>query len=305
MEKKNEIIKLKRTLFFVVGFNFLLTLSGDEGTTIFMMSIVTFFNIPNFIRLFKLYKSGLRENFSINVIIKSFIEIIVFILVLIYGYFYIKVFDKIGIEIMILIFNVCLLISTRALEVCYRDNSTRSNFFAQMNDYGDINQDINFWWRTKIWFNPSFDGEILKKAHTPRLDFVLQNLGKTIFVMIVLMIPVISMDISTELFLILLLIGPFIVSIFIVIEAKLKAYVKFEGVCIEVKPIYESNRNSFDRPLKGYEYRIVDFHNKREITINYKHGEIFRRYNSGDKIVVIHGVLSKRVLQHYKTSKNF
>ena len=117
MEKKNEIIKLKKILFFVVGFNFLLMVPGGEGPTIFMMSMVTLFNIPSFIRLFKEHKNSLRENFSTNVIIKSFVEIIVFILVFTCGYFYIKFLNKLGIGVIILIFNACLLIVTRALEV--------------------------------------------------------------------------------------------------------------------------------------------------------------------------------------------
>ncbi len=83
-----------------------------------------------------------------------------------------------------------------------------------------------------------------------------------------------------------------------IIDKIFGTYVKTTGICIDKGEVISSGTG---RRVIGYFYKIVDFENERYMYIRVSKDE-GDMYDITDKVVIIHGAISKRILHHYRIS---
>lgn len=297
VEEKLRIIKLKKTLFFMLLWNYILTMSIGtaekrepiEIIITMIMMFVPFTFYWNFKELFIRNRKHLKENFSIKVIFQSALEVIIFIFVLVCALKMISINISFLLGGILLILNATLLIFTKFLEITYKADDVRSRFFAAVNNTGDINQNVTMFWRLKIWLTPRFNIKNLRKNNNDIYRF---SESKVIWIGFTLCFTFGSGEMFGKIIGILIIIWIFVITF---IDRIFRTYVKFEGVCVdsEVVRVPKSER------IDGYRYKIIDFHNQREINIFIKNEEV-PRYKKWDKVAVIHGAFSKKIKDHYR-----
>lgn len=253
-------------------------------------ALIFFYDI---IKIFNKNKNNLTENFSPTILVKSIIELGILIITLIYFISLINTSISYLFSGGILLLNSFLLLLTKILELTYKANDVQSQYFAAINKINDINQDINIFWRYKIWLTPRFDIKNLRKNNNEIYRFSENILFKIIFFLV--FFGTFNKNLT-------ILVGVIIfitMFLLVILDKIFKTYIKFEGFCLDAEEIHVPRSNRTD----GYKYRIVDFNNQREITLFLKN-EQFARYRTGDSVVVIHTAIGKKILDHYSVSRN-
>ena len=143
-------------------------------------------------------------------------------------------------------------------------------------------------WKFKIWFNPRFDIKDLPR--NPRKEGILEAW----FILGFIFLIVGSFDWYVFIFSIIFI--NFTVLPRYIIDKIFGTYVKTTGICMDKGEIRSRHSG-----VTGYFYKIVDFENERcmYIRVSKDEGDI---YDITDKVSIIHGAISKRVLHHYKVS---
>lgn len=297
VEEKLKIVKFKKMLFFMLIWNYILTMNLGtveqvepiEGMIVTVLRFAPFIFYWDFKNIFRRNKHHLKENFSVKVLFQSIIEIIVFMIVLVYIFKVFRMGGNFLIGGVFLLINATLLVVTKFLEVTYKADDLRSKFFATVNNTGDINQNVTMFWRLKIWFTPRFNLKNLRKNNNDIYRF---SENKVMWIGLGLFISFGSEEKLGKIFGILIIIWLLFITF---MDRIFRTYVRFQGVCVdsELVKVPRSER------IAGYNYRIIDFHNQREINI-FVNDEKYPRYKKWDKVEVIHGAFSKKIKDHYK-----
>ena len=168
-------------------------------------------------------------------------------------------------------------------------------WFEVMNNSNKQYKKPNIFWRFKIWFNPRFDIKDLPK-NTKKDD-----IGILTFIFIVALIFFIKGEMSMPFFIAIVIAMDFGLSFRYLLDKIFGTYVKTTGICVDKNVQTDRNKK------RTCVYKIVDFENKRYMYIHiveYDGGVIYSdvNYNVTDKVVIIHGAFSKRILYHYRIS---
>ena len=293
LEEKLKITKLKKQLFISIIMMFIFISSFRASShynimfALIFIGVLFLFPSKNFLEL--LQSKNYTLLLSIKTISKAYIEIGFLIIGVAFELFYTFILGQNPIILIPFALLLVELITTRFLELSYRNDSTRSKFFAAMNNI-DLNVDITLWWKLKLYFNPRFNIKNLRRGYIKeKLNPLLPIIGLIIVITTIynsnhLLTNLISVILA--IFLLLQKPTRYIIDIIF------RTYVKFDGICIS------EERNSNDDGPTTYYYRIIDFHNKREFIL--RTGNDKNVYISGDKVTVIHGAFSKVYVDHYK-----
>ncbi|MGL5066668.1 MAG: hypothetical protein ACRC6T_02415 [Sarcina sp.] len=255
------------------------------------MTVVPIMAFLSFKNIFKENKRHLKENFSTTILIKSIFEILIFLITFIYFCILIMISRLYLLPASLLLLNSILLVATKFIELTYKADDVGNKFFSAINNTGDINQNITISWRLKHWSTPHFDIKNLRKNNNVLFKFSSNQL------LPLLVIFIFAFGANKILGLLVLLLSILIISIIANIDKPFNSYVKFEGFCLKATRIYDRSNN-----ITACTYRIIDFHNQREFNLYVKTDKVLR-YKNGDKVIIIHGALSKKVMDHYSAPK--
>ncbi|MGL5822468.1 MAG: hypothetical protein ACRCYE_12755 [Sarcina sp.] len=291
LDNKIEIIRFKKTLFFMLLWNFLLTLAPPSPITIIMnfAALIFFYDIIN---IYHKNKKNLSANFSPSLLFKNIFEIAIVIITLVYFISLLNTSLGYLVSASMLVLNSSLILFTKVLKLTYRADDVKSQYFAAINQIKDINQDVTIFWRLKIWLTPRFNIKNLRKNNNAIYRFPERQLFSIIFWLLFLGI------INKDLAIILGIIIGTLMFLTIIFDKIFKIYIKFEGFCLDVEEVHVPKSSRID----GYKYRVVDFNNQREIVFFIKN-EQCARYRTGDTIVIVHTALGKKIMDHYSISK--
>ena len=161
-------------------------------------------------------------------------------------------------------------------------------WMAAMNSSNKEYRKPNILWRFKLWFNPRFD--IKDLPNNPRKE----NILGVWFVLGLIFLIMGSFDWYVLIFAIIFM--NFTALPRYIIDKIFGTYVKTTGICIDKGKVRTRHSG-----VTGYFYKIVDFENERYMYIRVSKDE-GDMYDITDKVVIIHGAISKRVLHHYRIS---
>lgn len=153
----------------------------------------------------------------------------------------------------------------------------------------------NILWKFKIWFDPKYD--INRFSSNNREG----NSGIFSFVISLIVIATFIEGRANIFYtlLIAVIISDFLLFPRYLLDKALNTFVITTGYCFDVR--YHSGEEGSSH----YIYKIADFKNKRQIDIRVNSDSRIKGYMLGDKVVVIHGVISKRVLDHFKAFNEY
>ncbi len=245
---------------------------------IYQIVIFIIFMLPTIYFLFLLLKTknnktSIYINFKTTK--KCFIEMIIGAVCIRCGIYFLIIFKGIY-----CFFNISLILTA----IMYIFSAIIE---VSINKY-NINQ---MFWRYKIYFNPSVKKSVINK-NSKKDSIAFPIVG---FVMISFIIDTLLwlpleyfINFSYRIFFIEYLIILIWLNKGYILDIFINQYTKIEGVCTD----------TLSDPKSGYTgYIIIDYISEKNITISAP----IKEYKIGDKITVIHGVFSKRVMNHFLT----
>lgn len=245
---------------------------------IYQIVIFIIFMLPTIYFLFSLLKirdDKINTYFNFKAIKKCFIEITISVISIGCAVYFLIIFKG-----AYWFFNISLISTT----IIY--------FFSSLIEISINKYNINeMFWHYKIYFNPIVEKSVINK-NSKKGSIVFSICGFVIISFIsdiFLWLPLeYFINFSYKIF----CIEYFIIFIWLnkgyILDIFINQYTKIEGVCTD----------KLSDPKSRYTgYIITDYTSEKRITISAS----IKEYKIGDQITVIHGVFSKRVMDHFLT----
>lgn len=244
-------------------------LNGLSIMMIFSVLIIAIFSFGNI-------KLDISEDILLDVRRKTLIYKIICILFAIYSigiFIAFKDLALIRLEIIIEAILILLFINERKIKsMQLTDKQLR---WKRDFDYpGSLNKESNIFWRMKIRFYPR-----IKVNWKDRLNRIRKY---NLFVLVILIL--VKFEWATYLFIIF-----FISDIIYFIEIIFGLYTKTSGICTGIIDITSSKSN-----IQVYKVFITNYETEEEITFKVRN---YCYIQERDEVVVVHGMISKRVIE--------
>ncbi|MBE6053228.1 MAG: hypothetical protein E7212_04810 [Clostridium sartagoforme] len=247
----------------------LIDLNGLIIMEAFLVIVLSFFCIKN-------SKIDENEEVILEVKRKTFIYKILCIIFPIYIVFVAIVFrdlQLISLEILIEAILVILYINERKIKAIELSD-TQLRWKRDFNYPGSINKESNFFWRMKIRFYPHVNVEWNNRINRRR--------KYNIFFLLILILG--KFKLGTFLFLII-----FVPDIIYFIEVLFGLYTKTSGICTGILDVTSSKSR-----IPVYKVYVTNYETEEELTFKVRN---YCYIEERDEVVVIHGVISKRVIE--------